>query len=76
MIYKQCKFRDYALEDDGGVGYLGGIAVIDGNDGKEVLQGVICGCCGGFVEADDIVEIKYFDDWIDLCDTIIGDEGE
>lgn len=73
MIYKQCKFRDYGLEDDGEVGYLGGIAVLEDYGKAQVLQGVICGCCGGFVEADDIVEIKYYDDWIDLCDTIIGE---
>ena len=71
MIYKQCKFW---YIDSGAEGYLGGIAVLEDYDGTEVLQGVICGCCGGFVELNDIAEIKYYNDWIDLCDTIIGDE--
>lgn len=74
MIYKQCKFRDTALEDDGENGYLGGIAVLEDYGKAQVLQGVICGCCGGFVEADDIAEIKYYDDWIDIEDCIRGDE--
>lgn len=69
MIYKQCKFWDL---DSDKYGFHGGIAIIEDRDGLEILQGVICGCCGGFVEADDIVEIEYYDDWIDLCDTIIG----
>lgn len=71
MKYKQCKFWDFDSDKDG---YFGGIAILEDYDSVEVLQGVICGCCGGFVKPDDIAEIKYYNEWIDLCDTVIGDE--
>lgn len=87
MIYKQCKFIDQMrIEDakayDGAPEYidtlyLGGIAVCDEDytdDETPILVGVICGCCGGFIEPDDIVEIKYFDDWIDIEECIRGDK--
>ena len=71
MIYKQCKFWD---NDSGKDDCLGGIAILEDCDGTKVLQGVICGCCGGFVEPDDIVDIKYYDDWVNIEDFIRGDE--
>ena len=74
MIYKQCKFRDAALEDNGENGYLGGIAILEDCGKTQILQGVICGCCGGFVEPDNIVDIKYYDDWVNIEDFIRGGE--
>ena len=73
MIYKQCKFWDNDSDKDGG---LGGIAILEdyGYGKAQILQGVICGCCGGFVEPDDIVDIKYYDDWVNIEDFIRGDE--
>ena len=45
---------------------------------------VICGCCGGVFEIDEIVEsakdfqiedpIEAYDFWVDISDEIIGDE--
>ena len=41
---------------------------------------IICGCCGGLLEADEENEtwelIDTYDDWIDLDETICGDELE
>lgn len=60
---KQIKFKDFK---DNAI--HGGILLASGD--------AICGCCGGLLEANDnswkIIE-KY-DDWIDLDETICGDD--
>lgn len=76
MIYKQCKFKDFAAIDNND-DWIGGIAILKtitiGEEGvtQEKLDGVICGCCGSFIEADEIVVIKYFEDWVDISEKII-----
>lgn len=55
---KQVSFKDY----DGVV--RGGI-LLDNDD-------VICGCCGGIMESDDIEIVKVFDDWVDISNEILG----
>lgn len=78
MIYKQCKFKDFAAIDDGG-DWIGGIAILKtimiGEEGEteDKLDGVICGCCGSIIEADEIAEIEYFKTWVDISEEIIGD---
>lgn len=60
---KQIKFKDFKDNT-----IHGGILLINGD--------AICGCCGGLLKANDnswkIIE-KY-DDWIDLDETICGDD--
>lgn len=79
MNYKQCKFKDYAAIDNND-GWIGGIAILKtitiGEEGvtQEKLDGVICGCCGSFIKADEIVIIKYFDDWVDISESLKGGE--
>ncbi len=68
----QVKFVEPHVEE---VAWLAGIAYRDE---------VICGCCGGVFEIDEIVEsakdfqiespIEVYDFWVDISDEIIGDE--
>lgn len=62
---KQIKFGDLENKTT-----HGGILMDDGN--------VICGCCGGVYEADEMGTtweiIKVYKTWIDLTEEIIGDE--
>ncbi len=62
-MYKQVKFFD---KFDSPI--LGGIGVFEGDN----LVGVICGECGGYIEANDIQEYEIMP-WIDISDAIIGD---
>lgn len=71
MIYKQCKFKDYAAIDNDD-DWIGGIAIIEDCGKVQLLHGVICGCCGSFIEADEIAEIEYFENWISISEEIIG----
>lgn len=61
METKQVKFKDF----EGVV--LGGILVE--NEGI-----VICGCCGGIFEIEEIEIVEVYDYWVDLSDDIIGDQ--
>lgn len=66
---KQCKFYD--IENDV---IHGGIITDDGD--------IICGCCGGLIEHDEIGDgegcthriLKVYNDWIDLTCEICGDD--
>lgn len=60
MKTQQVKFR---LECD--ENYSGGILV----DGKYI----ICGCCGGVIELEEVAEIYPYSDWVDISDEIIGE---
>ena len=57
---KQVKFKDF----DGVV--HGGILVEE--DGI-----IICGCCGGTFEVEEVEIIETYDYWVDISDSIIGD---
>ena len=35
---------------------------------------IICACCGGVFETDEIEAIHPYEDWIDIVDTISGGE--
>ena len=69
MYYKQVKFVDTMDENDQLDSPLGGIGVFENNK----LIGVICGECGGFLEADDILWYETME-WIDISDAIIGED--
>lgn len=67
---KQVKFID--LENNV---VHGGILTDDGD--------IICGCCGGLIEKDEIGDdpdkcthkiLKIYDNWIDLDEAICGDD--
>lgn len=77
-IYKQCSFKDYNRTDESDVAWLGGIAVYDEDyvtdDEAPKLIGVICGCCGGFIETDDLEDIQVYKHWIDIEDCIRAPE--
>ena len=57
---KQVKFIDKNEETNN---VYGGILMDDGN--------VICACCGGVFEADDIEIIEEYDTWVDFTEVII-----
>lgn len=74
-FYKQVKFIDktVSLKEQE---ILGGIAAYqqeDENDEPKLLF-VICGCCGGTFEPDEIEIITVYQYWVDLTEMIIGDE--
>lgn len=49
---------------------LGGIAIYE--DDTHLIN-VICGCCGGTLEPDDVEIIEvYEDDWVNLSEKILG----
>lgn len=67
-MYRQVKFK---ITDPyiGDPEILGGIAQID--DDNNIVS-VICGCCGGVFEPADVKILRIYDNWVDLCDSIIG----
>ena len=67
-MWKQVKFKD----PDGTI--LGGIALYEEQaDGVADLTGVICGCCGGVFQYDEVEIIEKYENWIPLSDEIIGE---
>ena len=64
MIIRQCKFRPIGEQ-----AWQGGIYL--NNDLQ--TDYVICGCCGGWFEMNEIEEIEIFEDWVNLSAEIIGD---
>lgn len=62
MIIKQVRFR--CVDESA---YFGGILIKD----REQAPYVICGCCGGVMEMDNIAEIEEFKGWADISDEII-----
>ena len=68
MTYRQVKFRD-RLELDEPSNWTGGIAIFE--DTK--LIGIICGCCGGFIEPEDIAEYEILP-WINIEEEIRGED--
>lgn len=62
MLTKQCAFKDFEGTVFGGV-YL--------EIGEEKY--VICGCCGGVMEMDDIEELYVFQEWNNISEEIVGD---
>ncbi len=67
MVTKQVRFRDKENDE-----ILGGILCEDG-----VCDYIICGCCGGIVEADDpdIEILEVYKTWCDISESITGDEA-
>lgn len=63
MITKQVKFVDVYEHT-----IHGGILITEGND-----QYIICGCCGGVFEIEDVEIVEEFPNWIDISDSIIGE---
>ena len=57
---KQIKFRDKENDD-----ILGGILLDDGN--------VLCGECGSVLERDDVEILDEYLHWVDISETIIGE---
>ena len=71
MIYKQVKFQDLT-EKDGGV--FGGIGAFEQTDAGDKLKFVICGCCGGVLEPEDVKIIQQYEYWINISQDILGDD--
>ena len=55
---KQIKFRDVEA-------VFGGILTDDNT--------IICGCCGGTFDKDEVEILEIYDEWVDLSPEIIGD---
>ncbi len=63
MITKQCAFIDENGDVFGGI-YCQGV---DRNHSF-----VICGCCGGIYELDEITIIEIFPNWVSITEEIMG----
>lgn len=59
MNVQQVKFRPIGEEE-----FFGGI-MVDGNY-------IICGCCGGVFEMDDVAEWEKLE-WVAISDEILGE---
>ncbi len=70
-MYKQVKFR--IVNDDIGATdeILGGIGIYDDDD-EDTLVNVICGCCGGVFEPENVKILERYESWVDVSDVIIG----
>ena len=55
MLTKQCVFKD----EDGNL--TGGIYIEIGDE-----KYIICGCCGGVFELEDVADLKLFDTWVNI----------
>lgn len=72
-MYRQVRFR--IVNDDIGATdeILGGIGIYEEDaNHDEILVNVICECCGGVFEPEDVKIIEKYHLWVDLVDTIIG----
>ena len=58
---KQVKFHEIGEDIE-----IGGILLDNGN--------IICGCCGGLFEPEDVEIIREYENWIDLSEEIKGGE--
>ena len=67
-MYKQVKFIDKFEDSPTPAHPIGGIGIFE----DDKLVGVICGECGGFIEANDISWYETMT-WIDISDAIIGE---
>lgn len=76
VVAKQVIFREtFDAEDYNCSPLLGGIAIYeDFGQGADCpfleLQGIICGECGGWFEADDVKIISTLDEWKNLDEAI------
>ena len=62
-MVRQCSFMD----DEGNT--LGGI-YCDFDNGDRYI---ICGCCGGIFDPNEVENLEIFNFWVDLSEEIIGD---
>ena len=68
---RQVKFR-IVNEDVGATDeVLGGIGIYEEDEEGEHLVNVICGCCGGMFEPEDVEILAVYHSWTDLVDTIL-----
>ena len=50
----------------------GGIAEYTEIEDEKILLRVICGCCGGVFEPEDVKILERYS-WVDISDEIMGD---
>jgi len=66
------RFHQVVFREDPECAWQGGIW-----DTEEDI--IICGCCGGVFEKDDIndgiFQFKVYENWVDISQEIIGDEN-
>lgn len=62
-MIKQCKFKDYDNNICGGI-------LCDFDNGDEYI---ICGCCGGIFDPNEVEILETYAYWVDLSDEIIGE---
>lgn len=67
MVAKQVIFKELLTGDSL---YIGGIAIYKDFGHYLELQGVICGECGVWLDAEDVEIISTLDEWWTLDETI------
>lgn len=68
MYFKQIQFRVDNADTIESKRLNGGIGAYD----RDELQYVICGCCGGMFNKEEITSIRVLE-WIPISDEIIGE---
>ena len=72
MIIKQVKFRCPDADVlEGTKTELGGIAIYE-SDLHEKPEYIICGCCGGTFEPDEVEIIRVME-WLPISEEILGE---
>ena len=65
MITKQVYFRS-----EGEDAYIGGILCMEKEDDLKNAF-IICGCCGGIIEIDEVEEMEIYPTWVGFSDEIM-----
>lgn len=62
-MVKQCKFKDKHNNVNGGF-------LCDFDNGDKYI---ICGCCGGIFDLNEVEILEIYDNWINLSHEITGE---
>ena len=62
-MIKQCKFKDMEGNVCGGI-----YCKFDNGD-----EYIICACCGGIMDKDDVTDLVIYNHWIDFTEFIIDE---
>ena len=74
-MFHQIRFKviaPYLLNEDED-NIFGGIGEYAEIEDEEILVRVICGCCGGTFEPEEIEVLDKYDIWVNLSEEIMGD---
>lgn len=68
MTTKQCKFTDFDGDVHGGI-----YVMTNGQIEDPENDYIICGCCGGIFQLDEVENYICYPSWLDISQEIIGE---